>query len=199
MNPGSTRVGLGVPEGAQFLALLYSFPARTIVVHAQVATEPFHILRLFGKKIEARAYEQLVSASEAETIDDPLVCPVTTSLYFTVRVLERQRGKYAVMKEGQKPEWREGETTGGWIKGVYRKDLETGLVTPVIEYEVRRQLDVWVSSLHGVAPDGKAIICSAAFVESTPSSEREASYHLCELAVEKGTLRKCAPLAATFY
>ena len=124
---------------------------------------------------------------------------LTAALYFTVRVLEKQRGRYAVMKEGQEPDWREGETTGGCIKGVYQKDLQTAQVTPVVDYAVRKQLDVWVSSLQGVAQDGKTIVCSAAFVESPSLSEREASYHLGELDVETGALRKLAPLAATFF
>jgi hypothetical protein len=195
--PRSER--LGVPQNALFLSLLYSLPARTLVVHAQVAADPFRISRLFGKSLDAHSYEQLASVSDTESIEDPVVCPVNPVLYFRLLFLEMKRGRFAVMRDGQAPEWKDGETAGGWIKGIYRKNLVTGFVTPIIEYEIRKRSAVWVSSLHSVAPDGKTIFCSAAFAEWSSASAGDSAYHLCQLDVGTGALTKVAPLMATFF
>jgi hypothetical protein len=195
----SIREGLGIPVDAHFISLLYSPPAEMMLVHAEMAREPFRIARLFGKGLNEDAYRELTPGQADETVQDPVACPVTPTAYFTWSALEKHQGPYTVSREGQAPEWQEGETTAGWIKGVFRLDLLRGQVTPVVEYAIRKQQDVWVSSLHSVAPDGGSLLCSAAFYGRSADGSGSVGYFLSKLDVGSGVLTQLAPLRAVFY
>jgi hypothetical protein len=191
---------LGVPSDARARELLFSVPAGLMVLHAKVEHR-LGLSRLYGKALAAERYDDLVPSAADETIDHPAVCAVTPSLYYMAQVKEVMHGRHPVMRDGRE-EWvdDEQETIGGWIKGVFRKDLITGVIRPLVEYRLREEQDEWVSRLHGVFPDGKALLCSAAHLD--PGSTlpgRTYSYSLCRLDVDSGALTKLAPLRAVFF
>jgi len=184
---------LGLPPATRARRLLYSAPAGLVVAYVGVGRDPLELGQLYGKRPTEPVYSKLVSCAPDETIEDPIACPVTPSIYFRLVLLERKRGRWAEMREGQEPEWHQGETTGGWSKGVFRKRLDNGEIAPVVQHG--QESDVWISDLHSISGDGRTLYCSAGFF-SGPS--RKGQYYLCDLSVETGALSRICLLKATF-
>jgi len=186
---------LGIPEPCQLLGLLYSAPSERLVAHVQFHQGPFQIGRLYSRRPADSTYSSLVEVEASHSIETPVVCPLTPSLYFILNLLQRFEGPRFVYPDGdlsKTPATVHGDFAASWPCGVLRKRLDTGEVEGVVEYARPKEAESWIASLLGVSADGRELYCRRAVV----ASHKSVQYHLARLDLRAGTLTEITALPA---
>jgi hypothetical protein len=169
---------IGLPDGTQVQQLIYCALTGHMVAHLEVQNASFQVGRLYAKRTTDVLYSSAVYAEPNETLEYPHLCPISGNLYFLSSIRDADGG--------------------GWIKGVFCKDLKNGRVRALVQYLAGLEKDSWVASLHGVSGDGRTLFCSAAFATDEQGGARRYDYFLSALDVSTSVLSPIAPLRATF-
>jgi hypothetical protein len=170
---------VGFPPRSRVLRVVVSEPARSLVVHFEVQSDPKYSRRLFVRRFDEQRYHELVPHEEGHDVDDPTPSPTTPHVYFNRLV------------------WRDwdGDRGGNW-DGMFRVDCETRsvecLLSPAISPSTR------ISGILGISGDGTRLYVVGSSTQKSGTDRCTVHYGVAELDLATLEMRPLTALRATF-
>jgi hypothetical protein len=169
---------LGLPYRSTIKRLVVSEPARSLIVHFELQTDPKGSRRLFARRFDEARYHELVPHEEGNDIDDPTPSPTTPHVYFNRMFVFDWAGTRGV----------------NW-DGLYRVDCETRSVEPLLSPTISPTISI--SRILGISGDGARLHVVGSSTASEPD-RATVHYGVAELDLATLEMRSLTALRATF-